>query len=86
MEDKKLSPESQIGPLNLLKFKAVNGFTIILHFPDLEALKKNQKEILAAGLECEQIPAFNPRFDKADMFIDMRVPVFAANFDIEDWL
>lgn len=86
MEDKNLSPESQVEPLNLLKFKAVNGFTIILHFPDLEALKKTQKEVLAAGLECEQIPAFHPKFDTADMFIDMRVPVFAANFDLEDWL
>lgn len=86
MEDKKLSAESKAGLLHFLKFKAVNGFTIVIHFPELEALKKAQKEILAAGLECEQIPTFNPKFEKADMFIDMRKPVFAESFDLEDWL
>lgn len=86
MEDKKFSPESQMGPLHLLKFTAVNGFIIVLHFAELEALKKTRKEIEDAGRQCEQIPAFNPRFDQADMFIDMRKPAFTTNFDLEDWL
>ena len=86
MEDKKLSPESQMGPLHLLKFKAVNGFIIVIHFPELDALKKARKEIEDAGRQCEQIPAFNPQFDQADMFINMRDGASSTNFDLEDWL
>ena len=86
MEYKKLSIEAQTDRLSLLKFKAVNGFVIVLQFKGSEDLKKKQDEIESAGLKCEQLSKFNPKLDSADFFIDMRNPGFVANFDVEDWV
>jgi len=38
MEYKNLSPEAQTGQLNILKFKAANGFIIVLRLNSLEDL------------------------------------------------
>ncbi len=86
MENKKLSTEAQTDPMSLLKFKAANGFVIVLQFKGSEDLKVKQDEIKSAGLECQQLSKFNPIFDSADFFIDMRNPGFVANFDVEDWV
>lgn len=86
MENKNPSPKAQTDQLSLLRFKAANGFQIVLQFKNLEDLVSVQKEIESAGLECQRLAGFNPVLDDADMFIDMRNPGFAASFDLEDWL
>jgi hypothetical protein len=70
----------------ILRFKAATGFTVVLEFGGLDALEKTREKIEGAGLKCEFIEKFNPRFDSADLFMDMRSPVCAAQFDLEDWI
>ncbi len=70
----------------LLKFKAATGFTVVLEFGGMKALEENQNKIESAGLECERIADFHVNFDEADLFMDMRSPVCAAQFDLEDWI
>lgn len=86
MENKNLSPEPRTDQPHLLRFKAANGFQIVLQFKKSEDLIDREKEIESAGLECQRLTGFNPVLDDADMFIDMRNPGFAASFDLEDWL
>lgn len=86
MENKNLSREAQTDQPSLLRFKAANGFQIVLQFKNLEDLVNIEKEIESAGFECRRLARFNPVLDNADMFIDMRNPGFAASFDLEDWL
>ena len=71
---------------SVLKFTTANGFVIVLEFPGQEALDENKRKIEAAGLKCEPMPMFRPQFDHADLFMDMRSPECAAQFDLEDWL
>lgn len=71
---------------SVLKFTTTNGFVIVLEFPGPEELEKNKSQIEAAGLKCEYLSMFRPQFDHADLFMDMRAPECAAQFDLEDWL
>lgn len=71
---------------NIVKFKAATGFTVVLEFGGTDALEKVEGKIVAAGLKCERLPDFNPRFDRADLYMDMRDPACAAQFDLDDWL
>ena len=71
---------------NILKFKAASGFVVVLAFSGLDELEGNKRKIEAAGLQCECLPAFRPQFDRADLFMDMRDPACAAQFDLDDWL
>lgn len=70
----------------IIKFSAATGFLVVLEFGSEEALRENEKKIEDAGLQCERIEKFNPKFDQADLFMDMRSPVCAAQFDLEDWI
>lgn len=71
---------------SVLKFTTANGFVVVLEFPGQEELDENKRKIEAAGLKCEYMPMFRPQFDHADLFMDMRSPECAAQFDLEDWL
>jgi hypothetical protein len=70
----------------LLRFKAATGFDVVLEFGGDKEMKEIEKRITDAGLECEQPEKFNPKFDTADLYVDMRSPVCTATFDLEDWL
>ena len=37
-------------------------------------------------LACERWKEYNPRFDQADLYMDMRSPECIAQFDLDDWL
>ncbi len=71
---------------NILKFKAATGFTVVLEFGGLPALEEVECKIKEAGLKSERLPAFNLKFDQADLYMDMRDPHCVAQFDLEDWL
>lgn len=71
---------------NILMFKAATGFTVVLEFGGLPALEEAEKKVREAGLKSERLPAFNLQFDQADLYMDMRDPHCAAQFDLEDWL
>lgn len=71
---------------SVLKFTTGNGFVVVLEFSGREELEENKSRIEASGLKCELLPAFRPQFDQADLFMDMRSPECAAQFDLEDWL
>lgn len=71
---------------NVLKFTTDKGFVVVLEFSGREELDKNISRIEAAGLKYELLSAFRPQFDHADLFMDMRSPECAAQFDLEDWL
>lgn len=71
---------------NILKFKAATGFVVVLEFGGSDELERNKKRIEAAGLQCERLSTFRPQFDRADLFMDMRNPGCAAQFDLDDWL
>ncbi len=70
----------------ILKFKAATGFTVVLEFGGMSALEETRKKVEGASLQCERIEQFHPKFDEADLFMDMRSPVCAAQFDLEDWI
>lgn len=70
----------------IVSFKAANGFHVVLEYGGPEKLAGVQAQIKEAGLTCERIPGFNPRFDQADLFMDMRSPECIAQFDLEDWI
>ena len=70
----------------ILSFKAANGFHVVLEYRGMAELETDQKKIEDAGLTCERIPEFNPRFDQADLFMDLRSPECAAQFDLDDWV
>ena len=70
----------------LLQFKAATGFTVVLEFPGENSLEETGRRIEEAGLAWERLPDFNVRFDQADLFMDLRSPVCAAQFSLEDWL
>jgi len=70
----------------ILKFLAATGFTVVLEFGGLAELEKNKTKIEDAGLRCERIPEFSVNFDEADLYMDMRSPVCASQFDLEDWI
>ena len=71
---------------NILKFKAATGFVVVLEFGSPEELEKNKKKVETAGLQCECLPEFRTQFDRADLFMDMRSPECAAQFDLDDWV
>jgi hypothetical protein len=75
-----------VSTKSVLKFTTANGFVVVLEFSGREELDKNKSRIEAAGLKCECLPIFRPQFDHADLFMDMRSPECAAQFDLEDWL
>ncbi len=70
----------------ILSFKAATGFHVVLEYGGPEELTAIQAKIEEAGLTCERLPGFNPRFDQADLFMDMRSPECATQFDLEDWI
>ena len=70
----------------ILQFKAATGFTVVLEFGKLETMEENRTKIVSADLECERLEKFNVNFDQADLYMDMRSPVCATQFDLEDWI
>ena len=70
----------------LLQFKAATGFTVVLEFAGENSLEETGRRIEEAGFTWERLPDFNVQFDQADLFMDLRSPVCAAQFDLEDWL
>jgi len=70
----------------ILSFKAATGFHVVLEYGGLEELEEVQKKVEDAGLTCERLKEYNPRFDQADLFMDMRSPECIAQFDLDDWL
>ena len=70
----------------LLQFKAATGFTVVLEFEGESSLEETGRRVEEAGLIWERLPSFNVQFDQADLFMDLRSPVCAAQFDLEDWI
>ena len=70
----------------LLQFKAATGFTVVLEFAGENSLEETGGRIEEAGLTWERLPDFSVQFDQADLFMDLRSPVCAAQFDLEDWI
>ena len=70
----------------ILEFKASASLKLVLEFPDIEELKQYQARIEGEGLKCIRLQKFNPQFDQADFFMDLRSPVCRAQFDLEDFL
>ena len=70
----------------ILKFAAATGFMVVLEFIDMKHLEGYRSRIVEAGLKCEQLEKFDVKFDQADLLMDLRSPICAAQFDLEDWL
>ncbi len=70
----------------ILKFQAATGFTVVLEYPGPKKLEADRKRIEEAGLTCERIPKWHAKFDSADLYMDMRSPVCAGQFELEDWI
>ena len=70
----------------ILSFKAATGFHVVLEYGGLEELDEIQKKIEDAGITCERWEEYNPRFDQADLYMDMRSPECIAQFDLDDWI
>ncbi|HAX45317.1 MAG TPA: hypothetical protein DCX78_00620 [Nitrospina sp.] len=70
----------------LLEFEAASGFKVVLEFGGEDSLNLNRERIEEAGLNWRRLPNFNVNFDSADLFMDMRSPVCASQFDLDDWL
>ncbi len=70
----------------IISFKAATGFSVVLEYGGSEELEAVQKKIEEAGLTCERLPGYNPRFDQADLYMDMRSPECIAQFDLDDWI
>jgi hypothetical protein len=70
----------------ILSFKAATGFHVVLEYGGQEELEEVQKKVEDAGLTCERWKEYNPRFDQADLYMDMRSPECIAQFDLDDWL
>lgn len=70
----------------LLQFDAATGFKVVLEFGGEDSLNKSRERIEGAGLAWKRLSDFNMNFDHADLFMDMRSPVCASQFDLEDWL
>ena len=70
----------------LLQFKAATGFTVVLEFARENSLEETGRRVEEAGLTWERLLDFNVQFDQADLFMDLRSPVCAAQFNLEDWL
>ena len=66
----------------ILSFKAATGFHVVLEYGGLEELEAIHKKIEDAGLTCERWKEYNPRFDQADLYMDMRSPECIAQFDL----
>jgi hypothetical protein len=49
-------------------------------------LEDDRVRVDEAGLEYEILEKFDVKFDKADLFMDLRSPICIAQFDLEDWL
>ncbi len=86
MMDESLSENIGNDERYILQFKAATGFTVVLEFGKLETMEENKNKIESAGLECERLEKFNINFDQADLFMDMRSPVCATQFDLDDWI
>jgi hypothetical protein len=69
----------------ILKFLA-GAFVLVLEYSSAERLEGDRVRVDEAGLEYEILEKFNVKFDKADLFMDLRSPVCIAQFDLEDWL
>jgi len=70
----------------IVSFKAATGFHVVLEYGGQEELESIQAKIEEAGLTCERLPGYNPRFDQADLYMDMRSPECVAQFDLDDWI
>ena len=70
----------------ILSFKAATGFHVVLEYGGLAEMEADQEKIENAGLTCERLKEYNPRFDQADLFMVMRSPECAAQFDLDDWI
>lgn len=70
----------------IVSFKAATGFHVVLEYRTLEELEAVQKKIEDADLTTERMQGYNPRFDQADLYMDMRSPECTAQFDLEDWI
>ncbi len=70
----------------ILSFKAATGFHVVLEYGGPEEVEEVQKKIEEADLTCERWKEYNPRFDQADLYMDMRSPECIAQFDLDDWL
>jgi|TARA_B100000953_G_scaffold298667_1_gene296072 hypothetical protein len=92
LEEGELNPKSSLWEEDmgedryLLQFKAATGFTVVLEFGGENSLKETGRRVEEAGLTWERLPDFNVQFDQADLFMDLRSPVCAAQFNLEDWL
>lgn len=80
------SAERALGDKFVLSFLAANGFQVVLEFGNAQDMEKDGEKIEAAGLSWKRIPQFNPKFDHADLYMDMRSAVCRAQFDLEDWI
>ena len=69
----------------ILKFIA-GAFVLVLEYSSAERLEEDRARVEDAGLEYEILEKFNVKFDKADLFMDLRSPVCIAQFDLDDWL
>ena len=70
----------------ILKFKAATGFIVVLEYPGPKKMTADRKKIEDAGLTCERIPQWNAKFDTADLYMDLRSPVCATQFELDDWI
>ena len=76
------NPEERL----IIQFGAATGFTVVLEFRSLDTLEEHEHRILDAGLDCKRIPQFNPQFDQADLYMDLRSPECQVQFDLDDWI
>ncbi|UCD10651.1 MAG: hypothetical protein JSU88_08130 [Nitrospinaceae bacterium] len=80
------SAERALKDKFVLQFLAANGFQVVLEFGNALEMEECGKKIEGAGLAWSRLPEFNPKFDQADLYMDMRSPVCRAQFDLEDWI
>ena len=80
------SADKVLADRYIIQFKAATGFTVVLEYGSVKEMEATASQIEEAGLSWERLSQFNPKFDQADLFMDMRSPVCAAQFDLEDWI
>jgi len=80
------SADKVLADRYIIQFKAATGFMVVLEYGGVKEMEATASQIEEAGLSWERLSQFNPKFDQADLFMDMRSPVCAAQFDLEDWI
>ena len=84
-EIEEIDKESDNEPF-IIQYNMNSHFKVVLEFPCLKDLLEHWDVIQAAGHTCKRLKAFNVKFNKADICLDLRNGHTACDFEIEDYI